>query len=180
MLSREWRCSWSSADRRAPTTSEWSTILLPARVRLKLEVLHICHSNIHSSCMKYVYSVIFIMPHMIGMFDMLYDYSRDIGCDRLGCFFVRFAGRKLGSLCHRRSSEGDGLCASLILEVLRYMSFKHTFIVYEIRAFRYIYHATHDRHVWHVVIWFLQRYRMWQTRMLLCQISRPNIRFVMS
>ena len=39
MLSRQWRCSWSSADR-----SEWSTILLPTKVRLILEVLR-CLSN---------------------------------------------------------------------------------------------------------------------------------------
>ena len=37
VLSREWRCSWSSADRHAPTTSEWSTILFPTEVRLILE-----------------------------------------------------------------------------------------------------------------------------------------------
>ena len=37
MLSGEWRCSWSSAHRRAPTTSEWSTIKLPSKVRLVLE-----------------------------------------------------------------------------------------------------------------------------------------------
>ena len=34
VLSREWRCNWTGA---APTTSEWSTILLP-EVRLILEV----------------------------------------------------------------------------------------------------------------------------------------------
>ena len=40
VLSREWRCSWSSADiGDAPTTSELSTILLPTKVRLILEVL---------------------------------------------------------------------------------------------------------------------------------------------
>ena len=32
----EWRCSWSSADIGAPTTSEWSTISLPTQVRLIL------------------------------------------------------------------------------------------------------------------------------------------------
>ena len=45
-LSREWRCSWSSADRRCsraeptgddPTTSEWLTILLPTKVHFILE-----------------------------------------------------------------------------------------------------------------------------------------------
>ena len=42
VLSREWRCSWSSADTGptgdAPTTSEWSTILLRTKVRCVLEV----------------------------------------------------------------------------------------------------------------------------------------------
>ena len=40
VLSGEWRCSWSSADRRgdAPTTSEWSKILLPTKMRLISEV----------------------------------------------------------------------------------------------------------------------------------------------
>ena len=33
ILSREWRCSWSSAD-----TSEWSTSLLPTKLWLILEV----------------------------------------------------------------------------------------------------------------------------------------------
>ena len=36
VLSREWRCSWSTDD--APTTSEWPTILLPTNVRIKLGV----------------------------------------------------------------------------------------------------------------------------------------------
>ena len=35
VLSREWRCSWSSADTGdALTTSEWSTIELPTKMRL--------------------------------------------------------------------------------------------------------------------------------------------------
>ena len=35
VLSWEWRCSWSSANRRcSTTTSEWSTILLPTKARL--------------------------------------------------------------------------------------------------------------------------------------------------
>ena len=44
MLSPDWRCSWSSADRRcsnvgaALTTSEWSTILLPTKVWLILAI----------------------------------------------------------------------------------------------------------------------------------------------
>ena len=38
MLSREWRCSSSSAESDAPTTFEWSTILLPTKVWLILEV----------------------------------------------------------------------------------------------------------------------------------------------
>ena len=37
VLSREWRCSWSSADT-ASTTSEWSAILLPSKVWLILAV----------------------------------------------------------------------------------------------------------------------------------------------
>ena len=39
VLSWEWRRSWSIADRRCSTTSELSTILLPTKVRLILEVL---------------------------------------------------------------------------------------------------------------------------------------------
>ena len=39
VLSRKWRCCWSSAARQyAPTTSEWPTIWLPTKVRLILEV----------------------------------------------------------------------------------------------------------------------------------------------
>ena len=38
VLNREWRCSWSSVDRRAPTTSEWLTSLLPGKVQLILEI----------------------------------------------------------------------------------------------------------------------------------------------
>ena len=38
VLSWEWRCSWSSATGNAPTTSEWSTILLPTKVQLILEI----------------------------------------------------------------------------------------------------------------------------------------------
>ena len=34
VLSREWRCCWSNAD----TTSEWSTMLLPTKIRRILEV----------------------------------------------------------------------------------------------------------------------------------------------
>ena len=34
ILSPEWRCSWSSANRDAPTTSELATVLLPTKVRL--------------------------------------------------------------------------------------------------------------------------------------------------
>ena len=37
VLSREWRCSWSSADT-APTTPGWSTIILPTKVWLILEI----------------------------------------------------------------------------------------------------------------------------------------------
>ena len=37
VLSREWRCSWSSADRRCSNYIWWSTILLPTKVRLILE-----------------------------------------------------------------------------------------------------------------------------------------------
>ena len=45
MLSREWRCSWSSADTGdAPTTSEWLTILLPNKVRLILRGFMV-HNN---------------------------------------------------------------------------------------------------------------------------------------
>ena len=38
VLSREWRCSWRSATGDAPTTSEWSTILLPTKVQLILNI----------------------------------------------------------------------------------------------------------------------------------------------
>ena len=38
VLSREWICSWSNGEGDAPTTSEWSTILLPTKVRRILEV----------------------------------------------------------------------------------------------------------------------------------------------
>ena len=38
VLGREWRCSWSSTDT-APTTSEWSTVLLPNKMRLILDIL---------------------------------------------------------------------------------------------------------------------------------------------
>ena len=40
VLSEEWRCGWSSANRGrdAPTTSEWSTVLLPTNVWLILDV----------------------------------------------------------------------------------------------------------------------------------------------
>ena len=37
VLSREWRCSWSVPTGNAPTTSEWSTILLP-KEHLILEI----------------------------------------------------------------------------------------------------------------------------------------------
>ena len=37
-LSREWRCSWSSATGDDPTSSECSTTLLPTKVRLILEI----------------------------------------------------------------------------------------------------------------------------------------------
>ena len=62
VLSQEWRCSWSSADRHcsnyiwasvgtAPTTSEWSTILLPSKMWLILEVWgYICMHNQHLKC----------------------------------------------------------------------------------------------------------------------------------
>ena len=39
LLSWEWRCSWSSADRRCSNYIWVSTILLPTKVRLILEVL---------------------------------------------------------------------------------------------------------------------------------------------
>ena len=39
VLSQEWRCSWSSAASDVPTTSDWSTIILPPKVRLILKVL---------------------------------------------------------------------------------------------------------------------------------------------
>ena len=45
VLSREWRCSWSSADCDAPTTSEWSTILLHTKVRLILETWRYLESH---------------------------------------------------------------------------------------------------------------------------------------
>ena len=38
LLNREWRCSWSSSVGDAPTTSEWSTISLPIKTRLVLEI----------------------------------------------------------------------------------------------------------------------------------------------
>ena len=63
MLSREWRCSWSSADRRcsvgaaptgdAPTTSEWSTIVLPTKVRLLLEVLQYSQVNVTEELIRW-------------------------------------------------------------------------------------------------------------------------------
>ena len=37
VFSRSWRCSWSSACD-APITSEWSTSLLPVKMRLVLEI----------------------------------------------------------------------------------------------------------------------------------------------
>ena len=37
VFNREWRCSWSSADRRFSTTSQWSTSLLPTKVWFILE-----------------------------------------------------------------------------------------------------------------------------------------------
>ena len=41
MLSREWRCSWSSAGN-ARTTPEWPTIWMPTKVQLLLEVYGTC------------------------------------------------------------------------------------------------------------------------------------------
>ena len=38
VISREWRCSWRAPTGAAPTTSEWSTVLLSVKVRLILEV----------------------------------------------------------------------------------------------------------------------------------------------
>ena len=47
VLSREWRCSWSSAHA-DPTTSEWSTILLLTKMWLILEVWGYIWFNITS------------------------------------------------------------------------------------------------------------------------------------
>ena len=46
-LSREWRCSWSSVGA-APTISEWSTSVLPSKVRLILEVW--CYIRLWQTC----------------------------------------------------------------------------------------------------------------------------------
>ena len=39
VLSQEWRCSWSSAASDVPTTSDWSSNILPPKVRLISKVL---------------------------------------------------------------------------------------------------------------------------------------------
>ena len=48
LLSREWRCSWSSADRLG---SEWSTVLLSTRMRFILEVWrYFFAASSHTNC----------------------------------------------------------------------------------------------------------------------------------
>ena len=47
VLSREWRCSWAAPTGGAPTTSEWSTILLPSKVRLILETWRYTKRTLH-------------------------------------------------------------------------------------------------------------------------------------
>ena len=54
VFSWEWRWSWSSASGDAPTTSEWSTILLPTKMWLILEVWqYLINVSYHKIILRY-------------------------------------------------------------------------------------------------------------------------------
>ena len=55
-----WRCSWSRPTGDAPTTSEWSTISLPTKLRLILEIWRFFFRV--STCL-YVYMILLVYPY---------------------------------------------------------------------------------------------------------------------
>ena len=66
VLSWEWRCSWSSADKRCSTTYEWSTMLLPSKMSLILDVWRY---------LKFIPAMLETSVTMRNSLDLLVEYS---------------------------------------------------------------------------------------------------------
>ena len=109
LLSPEWRCSWSSANRRGSTTSEWSTSLLPSKVRVILAVWRYIENRMHN-----ILSIVYItvLHRLSRHMDSLYPSTLS---NDLTAYMKQMSSLETNTL--RRSQDG-GCFANVLFKCI--------------------------------------------------------------